>query len=407
VRDRILDAMAAAGVRAVALHGGGGRDLDLVAAPFERAPAALATIPGFVLVQAIRYGAGAVTCVLRHDGAWLPVDIVADVRIGGVLYLSGAHVLARARDAPAPADDFAYYLAKRLHKRSLGPAEAASLAALLARDEAGCRRALDRLLPAEDHDAALRAIREADGRDVRRLRRAMLRHGLRARLGTLRPFATLAWLAERLARPTGFLVAVLGPDGAGKSTLVDGLARAFDRAFWRTRRRHLRPQLLRRGGRPTGDPHGRSPRGPLASLFQALLWLADYRIGHPLTVYPSLVRTTLVLFDRYADDLAVDPRRYRFGGPAGLAALVARLAPRPDVTLVLGGTSGDLGARKREVPEAELRRQLTAYAALADTCEDVVVLDAARPPEEILAAAVEAIVARLARRTASRLGLDR
>jgi thymidylate kinase len=394
--------MTAAGLRVVVLHGGGGsRDLDVLVDRPDLAAGALASIPGSSHVQAIRYGPEATTYILRRDGAWLPVDVVAALRYGGILYLSGAEVLAGARPdgSPTPALDFAYYLAKRLIKRGLGPDQIANLRALFARDEPGCREAWTRLLPPET---------VGDWTALPNLRGAMIRHGWRTRAATFAPWASLARLAGRVWRPTGFLVVVLGPDGVGKSTLIDGLADALRPAFWRVRKRHLRPNVLRRGhGGDSHAPHDQPIRGPYVSSLQAVLWIADYFVGHVVSVYPGLVRSTLVLFDRYADDLAVDPRRYRFGGPPWLARLVGRLAPRPDLTLVLTADAGAVQARRREVPAAETARQLVAYATLADAREDVVLLDAGRAPEVVLARATELALARLARRTAHRLRLDR
>ena len=301
-RDRILRALGAAGLRVAILHGGGTScDLDLLVDRPDLAAGALATIPGFTLVQAIRYGPEATTYILAHDGAWLPVDVVSAIRYGGILYLRGDDVLAGARpaDAPAPVIDFAYYLAKRFIKCDLGPDQIADLRVLFARDEPGCRAAWARLLPA----AAV-----GDWAALPGARGAMIRHGLGTRYRSLAPLASLARLVRRALRPTGLLIVVLGSDGAGKSTLIDGLAEALRPAFWRVRKRHLRPHLLGLGhGGDGGAPHARPARGPFLSSLQAMLWIADYRLGHVLAVFPALVRSTLVLFDRYADDLAVGP----------------------------------------------------------------------------------------------------
>jgi hypothetical protein len=69
-----------------------------------------------------------------------------------------------------------------------------------------------------------------------------------------------------------------------------------------------------------------------------------------------------VIFDRYYHDLLIDPLRYRYGGPVGLAKFLGRLVPPPDLLfLVLDADDEVILSRKREVPLDELRRQRESY----------------------------------------------
>src|SRR5437667_8896666 len=71
-------------------------------------------------------------------------------------------------------------------------------------------------------------------------------------------------------------VAVLGPDGSGKTTVIEQLvqqlrARGHESAVF-----HWRPQFRRNGGPPivVADPHSKPPRSPLASVLKLgyLVW---------------------------------------------------------------------------------------------------------------------------------------
>jgi thymidylate kinase len=165
---------------------------------------------------------------------------------------------------------------------------------------------------------------------------------------------------------TGVLVAVLGPDGVGKSTVLEGLAAEFIVPLRRRRLFHYRPQVLakRKDNRPVTDPHGQTPRGALISMVYLSVFFADCLAGYFLEVKPRLVRSGFVQFDRYFHDVMVDPRRYRYGGPQWYAKLLSRLLPEPDLVIVLDANEDLILSRKTELTRAEIQRQRQAYAEL-------------------------------------------
>lgn len=200
-------------------------------------------------------------------------------------------------------------------------------------------------------------------------------------------------------RARGVWAVVLGPDGSGKSAVLDGIAMTLAPSFAGIRRFHLRPHLggRARPGKLVTDPHGRSARGALLSWAKLGVWALDYWLGYALRVKPALARGSLVLFDRYYHDLLVDPLRYRYAGPRGVTRLVGRVIPRPDLVLVLDAPVETLRARKREVTTEESVRQRQAYRRLAATIPEARVLDAGRPLAEVVAEGAE-IVKRRSRR---------
>ena len=191
----------------------------------------------------------------------------------------------------------------------------------------------------------------------------------------------------------GVWVVLLGPDGSGKSSVIEGLERDLAPRFRAVRRFHLRPHFGLRApdGPPVIDPHGRPPRGLLASLAKLGVWWADCVVGYLIVVRPALRRRALVVFDRYVDDLVVDPRRYRYGAPLSLARLVARWTPRPHVFVVLDAPQAVLRERKREVEPEETTRQREAYRSLAGARGNAVLVDASRSLDQVVAE-VERIV---------------
>lgn len=197
----------------------------------------------------------------------------------------------------------------------------------------------------------------------------------------------------------GMWVVLLGPDGAGKSAVIAGIASQPSTGFARCETYHLRPTLFSGGREANCDPHGQPVRGTVISLFKLVYLLVANWWGYLAVVRPHLIQGKLVLFDRYFPDCVVDPKRYRL--PAScqrIAAAIARLLPQPDLYVVLHAPADVLQARKHEVTPQESERQRGEYAAYAARLQSVVVVDAGRPLIEVVREVADRVVEfRLAR----------
>jgi thymidylate kinase len=234
---------------------------------------------------------------------------------------------------------------------------------------------------------------------------------------------------RRAVQPPGLLVAFLGVDGAGKSTVMAQVERDLAPAFWSTKRYHgralysplrwtnrvrlqrqLRQQEVQIAATnphavlPKRDPHSKPSRGLALSLVKLAIWWADYMfLGYAADIYPNLRRSALVLVDRYYQDLLVDPKRHRYGGPLWLARFVGRFYPRPHVLVLLDAPPEVLHSRKREVPLEETARQREAYLELVQKLSAGHVVDASRPVHEVVAEVEQIVLDHLAARTTRRL----
>jgi thymidylate kinase len=207
---------------------------------------------------------------------------------------------------------------------------------------------------------------------------------------------------RRWREPAGLLVACLGPDGSGRSSVIEQLSARPLAPFADAHIMDLRPHLMR----PVPvNPDSKVPRGPLGTMAKLMMFVADYWLGYWLQIRPKLVASTMVMSNRYFDDVLVDPGYYRIDRSRGFARWLLPWIPRPELWLVFDVPSEVLQTRTREVAAEEAARLRSEYRKVLRRQEDVVVLDAGEPIDEVSAEAERAIVAQLSRRTARRLGL--
>jgi thymidylate kinase len=176
------------------------------------------------------------------------------------------------------------------------------------------------------------------------------------------------------------IVVLLGPDGSGKSSVIESLEAELAGNFAEIRILHLRPRLGRgtaRVGPPVADPHSAQARSLILSAAKLLYLLVDYSTIHVWRWWFWWKRcSVLIIFDRYYHDLLVDPKRYRYGAPIWLARWIGHLVPRPDLWILLDASPEVIRSRKREVTLEESCRQCDAYRALMSELHKSRIVDA-------------------------------
>jgi len=209
------------------------------------------------------------------------------------------------------------------------------------------------------------------------------------------------WEPRPAPPSTGLCVVLLGPDGVGKSTLIEGLEQTLGPLFSGRRVFHWRPGLalpIRDGDDSLAGPHAQPPRGALLSMAYLAGFFVDFCLGYAVRMRPLLTRRGLIVFDRYFPDLMVDPERYRYAGPAWLVKALWRILPRGNaVTLILTGSAEAILARKQDLSLEELRRQLPRYRELETTLASAHVVDTGGGKQATVAAAARAVIDHLAR----------
>jgi thymidylate kinase len=117
-------------------------------------------------------------------------------------------------------------------------------------------------------------------------------------------------------------------------------------------------------------------------LCRALRWLGHYY----LHLRPRMNSGVLLLSDRhYFDDVAIDPRKYRYGGPHALVNRLRCRLPRPDLFIFLDAPPEVLFSRKQEIPLDEVVRLRAAYQTLLADQPNTRQIDASAPLPQVLA----------------------
>lgn len=448
----IMAALEEAGHRLGVLHGYKDyperidSDVDIVSEDPAQIPRILSERKSATVVQAARTRASAalwyVVCRWCDDEpVFLSLHVCADCRRHGRVFLRGEDLLNNSRwfkffRVPSAEIEFSEYLIKKLTKGSLTADHGRRLSELYEEDPAGCGRRLAELFPETDARLIKEAARSVDWGPVQD-RTEHLRHAMSNKVDREKPLEVLRnrlsdpWgrIQHTLQPAPGLMVALLGVDGAGKSTVMAHLVQDLAPAFWSVklyhgralesplrwtkrvrRQRQLRKRELE--GAAAGphavpvsrDPHAKPSKGFVLSLVKLGLWWTDYTfLGYLADVYPRLRRSGLVLFDRYYQDLLVDPRRHRYGGPMWLAHLAGRFFPRPHLVVLLDAPPEVLHSRKQEVPLEETARQRKVYLELVRDLPNGYVADASKPAREVASEVEKVILDYMAARTAQRL----
>jgi thymidylate kinase len=191
----------------------------------------------------------------------------------------------------------------------------------------------------------------------------------------------------------GLYVVVAGPDGSGKSTVVEGLIEGV--LSGQVQLLHHRPRVLGTRTAHVGvvtEPHAAAPYPRALSTSKLLFVYLDHLLGWWLKIRPWLRNGGDVVMERGWWDLAVDPLRYRLRPSPALVRALGRMLPSPDLTLLLVGDADVVAARKEELTPAETARQLSAWRALPTAATRAVEIDVSMPIDQVHAVVRDAIV---------------
>jgi thymidylate kinase len=188
------------------------------------------------------------------------------------------------------------------------------------------------------------------------------------------------WLiySRRVVSRVGIVVVVLGPDGVGKSTLIELVSSDITRLLHTaTDHRFARPGLLPSIAKLFGrskketdyviNPHAHPPSGTLGSIARLAYYTIDYVLGFWIAIYPKIIKAPhVIFFDRYFYDYFFDSKRFRVRLPEWVVSVFEWAVPSPDLIVMLTVQPEIAFKRKNELSVDELSLQMGKIHSLAN-----------------------------------------
>jgi thymidylate kinase len=192
-----------------------------------------------------------------------------------------------------------------------------------------------------------------------------------------------------MTRMKGVFVAVVGPDGVGKTTFARGLVAALgDGVRYFHFRPPVRAELATVVLDPTPLPKRKDRPSHVGGWARIAVAVVRFWAGYIVSMSPALRNGEVVIGDRWSYGYLVQPVSVGFAGPRWLARLAVSLMPTPDVVFNLAAPASVILERKAELTREEVEFELEVLPRLP---APVVTLDATREPATLVAEALEVI----------------
>lgn len=305
----------------------------------------------------------------------IKVDILHNRQIMGIQFLSAEEMLEdlRTHNGISVVSELVMLIDKwsflLLLRSPLDQKYTAEFAAIAEQQSDAVAKLLDRFLPQQRSRQIVQALIEGKGSTLTltgsERRRALWR--LWREQGAIAPLRSLRFVWFRLRdrlRPHGVFLSVSGPDGSGKTTVIDMVIKELGVIYGEgaVHYAHFRPTVLpriaevakRAGTLDKVDenydrPHRATPSGWAGSMVRLAYYGLDYVGGYYQSILPVLKRREVILYDRYYYDMIADSFRSRISLPMPLLRSFGRLLPLPQYAFFIHVDAEEIHRRKQEL----------------------------------------------------------
>ncbi|MEJ5352679.1 MAG: hypothetical protein WHS65_13935 [Melioribacteraceae bacterium] len=169
-------------------------------------------------------------------------------------------------------------------------------------------------------------------------------------------------IINRILNPTGIFIVFIGPDGSGKSSLVEAFSDRIQVIFRNVYIFHWRPMflpemILGRNKFNNTNPHQFKEWTPIFSYIKFIYYLIDFILGYYIKILPAKIKSSAIIFDRYYYDFYFDLKRYRLKLPISLITFFNIIIPKPDLVFSIIADPAIIIRRKNELSLNILQKQ--------------------------------------------------
>jgi energy-coupling factor transporter ATP-binding protein EcfA2 len=179
----------------------------------------------------------------------------------------------------------------------------------------------------------------------------------------------------------GYFISFSGPDGVGKSTLVDTLNNILfelgltDKEIPDHLLSENAPALHKtiiakksRSNQQYDKPYAAKPVSYFESFLRSCYYVVMF-IYDGFLIFKRKRKNNLVIYDRYIMDFSVDTRRMRIKMPDICSKLILTLLNFDDINVLITAEVDQILARKDELNRQQLDYLLARYDNLSNTCK--------------------------------------
>ena len=170
-------------------------------------------------------------------------------------------------------------------------------------------------------------------------------------------------LTKLLEKKKIFLIVFLGPDGSGKSSLINKLMEEY-KSYGSNHYSHFYPYFNKNISKTKIYPYSKRPYSTLLSSIKVIYMLLKNIYSLVFIILFKKKGETIIWCDRYLYDIFADPFRYRLNRIVFKPELIIKYTLKPNLIFILNPPIDDILKRSSEISRNELTKQHLSYEKL-------------------------------------------